>query len=114
MASKSAKKAINAPIRIWMVDIPGGYIEISDLYIWVHLRNNQREMKYRIDGAALFRVLKNIDERYTFGKLDFWSHRLGENSEKLIVIEPAEDEDFDFSFEVAQKELYEALYYFVG
>jgi hypothetical protein len=112
---KPVRKAENAPKRVWMVDVIGGYIEVSNLYIWIKLRRTDKVMQYKVDGKTLYRALQNIDRRQTVGQLDFWS--LTVEGEKLVVIEPSEgdeEDDFLFQFEVNLRELSEALFYFIN
>ncbi|KKU33053.1 hypothetical protein A3K29_05060 [Candidatus Collierbacteria bacterium RIFOXYB2_FULL_46_14] len=106
-------KAENAPIRVWMVDVPGGYIEVSNLYMWIKFPRSRGKMEFRIDGKKLEMALKQLSTIQTVGKLDFWG--LDVNGEKLVVISPNEDDaGFPFEFEVNQRELSEALFYFLN
>lgn len=108
---RKGSKPENAPLRLWMLDIPGGYIEVSDLYLWIKFPNSKK-IQYRLDGKCLYDALKTTKERRYLGELEIWSHDLGE--ETAVVIEPKEEADFQFQFEVSQNELKEALYCFVG
>ena len=103
---------VNAPIRVWMVDTPGGYIEVSDLYIWIRIPNLRKRFQYRIEGKKLAEALKNLDSLQTVGKLAFWELTI--DGEKLVVIEPTEDQELLFRFEVNLGELSEAIFYFVS
>jgi hypothetical protein len=112
---KTVRKPENAPKRIWMIDLPGGYIEVSNLYLWVKLAPGQKTMQYRIDGKNLYHALQNLNGRKTVGDLDFWGFTV--NGEDVVVIEPAEgnaEDEFLFQFEVSLTELSEALYYFLN
>ncbi len=93
------------------MDIAGGYIEVSDLYLWIKFPKS-KIIQYRLDGKSLYEALKATKERRFMGELEIWSHDSGQ--ETATVIEPKEEADFQFQFEVSQSELKEALYCFVG
>lgn len=117
---KKVKKTVSTVKRVWMVDIPenvvpGGYIELSEINLWIKLSPVEEIMEVKMDMKALDKALNSIElNRYSDSGLDFWSHRLGDDGEALVVIEPSDEVEVFFSFEVSLKELKEALYYFVG
>lgn len=106
--SCQVNRPVNVPKRIWMADIPGGYIDVSNLYLWIHLRNDQDNLQYRIDGKKLWQQLKTITGRIPIGKnLDLWIYDC--QGEFMAVIEPSEDEGFQFQFEVSLRDFENAI-----
>lgn len=105
MASKNKKQnVVNTPAVVWSTNLPGAFIEVSNLYLWLCLRPGQRKLKYKIDGKRLWEQLKPLsldrasDKVIPVGDLDV---RFKEwEREVVAVIEPPEEKNEEFQFEI--------------
>ncbi len=110
---KSKKRGKGDPNRVWMVDWVGGYVTVSKGGLEIKFPYLTEKSWFNIDATSMRVKLIGICERKSGnvveGKLRFWGHKLGENSENLVVIEPLEGDNPDFSFEISLKDFLSAL-----
>ena len=112
MSKKPNKKKVKA-VRVWMVDLIGGYVDVVEFGIYIKFPNIAEKLWYGLDNFELSEALKGINEKgrgvITRGKLTFYGHNLGEKGEAELVIEPSDEIQMDFSFEVGLSEFRTAL-----
>lgn len=101
IASKSRKpKSENDPTKIWATNLPEAHIEISNFELLIQLKPCQEKLRYKIDGKRLWEQLKTREKRTLIpvGDLDM---RFEEwEGEMVAVIEPPEESQVDFEFQV--------------
>lgn len=108
----------NAPVEIPLTNTPDAFMLISKNYIWVHLKDHQRELQYHIDAERLWNQMRAKGGRIPVGDLDLWFYYNQKMGEQVAVFEPAEEtfeeiidleDEFRFEFEVPLKELENAV-----
>lgn len=101
---------VNKPRQIWMTNDPGGYVRVSDKYLWVKFPDEKEELQFRINGRSLvekFRIFKHLIIACRGVKLIQSEDSTA--TEKMLLIEIVRPGEDNFRAEVSQAEFLDAL-----
>ena len=119
MASKKGQKekpegTVNAPRVIWMTNDLGGFIRVSDLYLWIKFSDSPEEQVYKITGDEILKKFRKFKKQFRVagGKLLFLPNEVVEDGEPMLVIEIIGKPEDNFRVVVPREEVKQVFYDF--